>query len=100
MKDVQEISSALTDAERTKLITEIKQCQICEKDFVDTSVKHVLDRCHLTGTVRGITQNFFNVIYQISREIPIIFYNLSGYDGHFIFHEIVNSEIEGQLTVI
>ncbi|KYN17843.1 hypothetical protein ALC57_09882 [Trachymyrmex cornetzi] len=51
----------------------------------DTRVR---DDCHLTGRYRDPAHSNCNLNYKDSRSIPVIFYNLSGYDTHFIIKEI------------
>ncbi|XP_044740082.1 uncharacterized protein LOC123301410 [Chrysoperla carnea] len=55
-------------------------CHICEKPL---NGDRNLDHCHLTGRYRGISHKKCNLQYQDCYTIPVIFHNLSGYDGHF-----------------
>jgi len=51
----------------------------------DTRIR---DHCHLTGRYRGPAHSNCNLNYKDLFYIPIVFYNLSGYDSHFIIKEI------------
>ena len=50
----------------------------------------VRDHCHITGKFRGAAHKECNSKLRIPRKIPIIFHNLEGYDGDFIFKELSN----------
>ena len=69
----------------------------------DVSVR---DHCHITGKYRGSAHQNCNLKLQISAEkikIPVIFYNLKGYDSHFIIQQlgklIKEGEQEGQKPI-
>ena len=63
------------------------KCHICKKKYHKTDVR-VRDHCHITGMYRGSSHQDCNLNFQISDKIPVIFYNLRGYDSHFIMQEI------------
>ncbi|EZA48473.1 hypothetical protein X777_13782 [Ooceraea biroi] len=63
------------------------QCHICEKPFASDDT-WVHDHCHLTGRYRGPAHANCTLNYKDSHTIPIVFYNLSGYDAYFIIKEI------------
>ena len=69
-----------------------KVCYICRKEFnADVSDKKyhkVKDHCHYAGRYRGVAHDICNLIYKISKEIPVVFYNGSTYDYHFIIRRI------------
>ena len=54
----------------------------CKQELNTEKVK---DHCHVTGKFRGAAHNKCNLKLRIPRELPIIFHNLQGYDGHLIF---------------
>ncbi|XP_077270952.1 uncharacterized protein LOC143902124 [Temnothorax americanus] len=74
------------------------QCHICEKPFAPND-NRVRDHCHLIGRYRGPTHSTCNLNYKDSHFIPVIFYNLSGYDAHFIIKEIA-AAFEGKIDVL
>ena len=66
-----------------------KRCHVCKKLFTKDD-KKVRDHCHFTGTHRGAAHNKCNMNYKITKNIPVVFHNLSSYDSHFIIKEIAN----------
>lgn len=75
-----------------------QRCHICEKRIDYTEIK-VRDHCHLTGKYRGAAHQKCNLNYEVSKTIPIVFHNLSGYDSHFIIKEIC-TQIDGEIMVL
>ena len=51
----------------------------------------IRDHCHLTEQYRGLTHSNCDLNYKDSYCIPTIFYNLSGYDAHFIIKDIATA---------
>ena len=49
---------------------------------------NVRDHCHYTGKYRGAAHDICNLRYKIPKEIPVVFYNGSTYDYHFIIKEL------------
>lgn len=74
-------------------------CHICEQKFEEYDDDRVRDHCHLTGKYRGAAHNECNRGYRDSRDIPVIFHNLSGYDSHFIIAKIAK-RFKGQIDII
>ena len=72
-------------------------CWICDKlfDVVDDKVR---DHCHVTGKYRGAAHWSFNFNTKLSKEVPVIFHNLRGYDSHLIIKEI--SKFDVNVSVI
>ena len=65
-------------------------CHICGEKYTDKDVR-VRDHCLITGKFRGSAHQECNLKLRIKPEdikIPIIFYNLRGYDSHFIMQQI------------
>ena len=48
----------------------------------------VKDHCHYTGKYRRAAHNICNLRYKTPKGIPIVFYNGSTSDYHFIFKEL------------
>ena len=46
------------------------------------------DHCHYTGCYRGPAHSLCNLRYRIPSYIPVVFYNLSGYDAHLFIKEL------------
>ena len=44
----------------------------------------VWDHCHYIGNYRGAAHNICNPRYKTSKEIPVVFHNISKYGHHFI----------------
>ena len=44
----------------------------------------IKDHCHYTGKYRGAAHDICNLRYKTSKEIPVVFHNVSTYDYHFI----------------
>lgn len=76
-------------------------CHICKKRFDDQSDSRVRDHCHMTGLYRGAAHQSCNLQYQITRTIPVVFHNLSGYDSHLPIRKLgSNEQIPGDITII
>ena len=96
----------LTD-EENELYEMQKVCYICKKIFsTDKNNKNVFklhhkvkDHCHYTGKFRGAAHSVCNLRYKTPKEVPIIFYNGSIYDCHFIINQLVK-EFDGQLECL
>ena len=72
-------------------------CYICRKPFnannknvkrKNVKYRKVKDHCHYTGKCRGAVHGICNLRYNIPGEIPVVFYNGSTYDYHFIIKEL------------
>ena len=50
----------------------------------DENYCKVRDHCHYTGEHRGATHSTCILKYSIPKKIPVVFYNGSNYDYHFI----------------
>ena len=72
-----------------------KVCYICGKYFLkklfsDINYRKVTDHCHYTGKYRGPACSICNLKFHVPNEIPVVFYNGSKYDSHFIIKEFAN----------
>ena len=61
-------------------------CWICKK-LIDNDEQKVRDHCHVTGKVRGAVHWDCNINFQLTKNVPVIFHNLRGYDSDLIFNE-------------
>ena len=62
-------------------------CWICNKLF-DVGDEKVRDHCHVTGKFRSAADFSCNANCKLSKNVPVIFHNLRGYDSHLIIKEI------------
>ena len=73
--------------EEEHLFQQSNSCWICEK-LIDNDDEKVRNHCHVTGKFRGAAHWICNINLQLTKKVPIIFYNLKGYDSHLIFCEL------------
>ena len=64
---------------------------ICEKLIED---KKVRDHYHITGKFRGAAHWSCNINLQLTKNVPVIFHNLRGYDSHLIFNELDKFDVK------
>ena len=82
-------------------------CYICEKGFgTDKNDKNTFKlyhkvryHCHYAGKFRGAAHNICNLRYKIPKEIPVVFYNGSTYDYHFIIKQLTK-EFKGNFDCL
>ena len=68
-------------------------CWICET-FIDDDDEKVRDRCLVTGKFRGAAHWSCNINLQLTKNVPVIFYNLRVYDSHLIFCELNKFDVK------
>ena len=68
-------------------------CWIFEK-LIDDGDEEVRDHCHVTGKFRGTAHWSCNINLQLTKNIPVIFHNLRGYDSHLIFDELKKFDVK------
>ena len=68
-------------------------CWICEKLTADDDEK-VRDDCHVTGKFRGAAHRNCNINFQLTKNVPVIFHNLRGYDSHLIVNEVNKLDVK------
>ena len=78
-----------------KIIFDIDSCS--ENMF--TKYRIFRDHCHYTGKYRGAAHNNCNLNYKESKEFPVVFYNGSTYDYHFIIKGL-SKEFNGQFECL
>eukprot|EP00732_Lithocolla_globosa_P001284 Lithocolla_globosa_v1_NODE_613_length_3597_cov_230.357506.p2 type:complete len:315 gc:universal NODE_613_length_3597_cov_230.357506:782-1726(+) len=70
------------------------KCQIATQadldhyDYVTKTDLKVRDHCHVTGKFRGASCYKCNLKARTPRNVPIVFHNLKGYDGHLIIKNL------------
>lgn len=75
-------------------------CHICKKDFNKDDIR-VKDHNHIDGRYRGCSHQICNINYQITRNIPVVMHNLSGYDSHLLIRMLgSDKQIPGEITII
>ena len=63
---------------------------------IELNMDKVRDHCHVTDkfTKWGTAHNKCNINLRLPKKLPIIFHNLQGYDGHIIFKELNNFNVD------
>ena len=77
--------------EDEKIYNNSNICHICKEELNTDKVR---DHCHITGKFRGASHNKYNLNLRLPKKLPIIFHNLQGYDGHLIFKELNNFNVD------
>lgn len=110
----EEVYEELEDAKPMAELTEEEErqfnestiCHICKKPFDDSEQgkknnPRVRDHCHITGKFRFAAHSSCNLQFQISRTIPVVAHNLSGYDLHLIIKQLGDSNhFPGEVKII
>ena len=79
--------------EARKLFEEQTECYACGKPFVDKDgLRKVRDHCHFTGKFRGALHSKCNLRLKKTKVIPVLFYNLEGYDSHLFVKHLADTE--------
>ena len=80
--------------EELKSRHDAKLCYICGKMFLKKLANdknyRVRNHCNFTGKYRGAAHSICNFKFNVSNEIPAVFYNGSNYDYNFIIKELAN----------
>ena len=76
----------VTSAEENEGFERNNICWICGK-LIEFNDK-VKDHCHISGKYRGSSHWSCNINLKISKNVPVIFHKLRGYDSHLIFKEL------------
>lgn len=87
----------LTAEEHERFINST-HCHICNKEFKVDDVK-VRDHDHQTGKFRNAAHQNCNLNYKEDFVIPVVFHNLTGYDGHFLIRSL-SREIPEQISLL
>ena len=79
--------------EEQHLFQQSNSCRIFKKRF-DNDEEKVRDHCQVTGKFRGAADRIYNVNFQLTKKVPVIFYNLWGYYSLLIFNEFDKFDIK------
>ena len=63
----------------------------------DVGDNKVRNHCHATGIYRGSAHWSCNINLKLTKKVPIIFYNLKGYDSHLIIQEIGKFDVKANV---
>ena len=75
------------EEEEEHLFQQSNSCWICEK-LIENDEEKVRDHCHVTGKFRGAAHWSCNINLQLTKNVPVIFHKLRGYDSQLIFCEL------------
>ena len=75
------------------LFQQSNSCWICKK-LIDNDEEKVRGHCHVTGQFRGAAHWDCNINFQLTKKVPVIFHNLSGYDSHLTFNELDKFDVK------
>ena len=64
------------------------------KKLIDNDQEKVRDHCHATGKFRGAAHWDYNINFQLTKNVSVIFHNLRGYDSHLIFNELDKFDVK------
>ena len=98
--DFENKKSVVINKKELKLRQDTKICYICGKRILKKLSKsinswNVKHHCHYTGKYRGATHSICNLEFNVPNGIPVIFYNCSNYDYHFVVKDLAN-KLEGK----
>ena len=79
--------------EEEHLFQQSNSCWICKK-LIDNDEEKVRDHCHVTGKFRGAAHQNCNTNFQLTKKVPVIFYNLRDYDSHLILKELDKFDVK------
>ena len=68
-------------------------CWICKKP-IDHGDEKVRDHCHVTGKFRDTAHWNCNINLPLTKNVPVVFHNLRGYDSHLIFRELNKFDVK------
>ena len=70
--------------EEEHLFQQRNSCWIFKK-LIDNDEEKVKDHCHVTDKFRGADHGSCKIYFQLTKNVPVIFYNLTGYGRHLVF---------------
>ena len=72
-------------------------CWICKK-LIDQDNERIRDHFHVSGKFRGAAHWSYDMNFQLTKKVPLIFHNLKGYDSHLIFSELNKFDVKISVT--
>ena len=78
--------------EEEKQLQSSSTCWTCKK-LIDDDNEKVMDHWHITGNFIGAAHWSCNINLQLTKNVPVIFHKLRGYDIHLIFCELNKSDV-------
>ena len=69
------------------------KCWICDKLFGLGNYK-VRDHCHVTEKYRGSSNWSCNIYLKLTKNVPVIFHNLKGYNSPLIMQELSKFDVK------
>ena len=87
----------IASAEENEKFEMTNICWICDK-LIENADNKVRDHFYITGKYRGTAHVSCNINLKITKKVPVIFYDLKGYDSHLIFKEL--SKFNVKISVI
>ena len=63
------------------------------KNYLLIKIKKVRDHDQITGKYRAPAHWNSNINLKLAKNVPVVFHNLRGCDGHLIMHEISNFDV-------
>ena len=62
--------------------------------LIDADDEKVSDHCRVTAQFRGAAHWSCNINLQLTKNVPVIFHDLRGYDSHLFFFELNKFDVE------
>ena len=87
------IKNLVMSAEDEQKFQSSNKSWICDKLF-NVGDNKVKDHCHVTGKYRGSAHWSCNINIKLIKKVPVIFYNLRGYDSDLIMQEIGKFDVK------
>ena len=77
--------------EDEEIYDNLRECWICKKELDTDKVR---DYSKATDKFRGASLSKCSINLSLPKKLPIIFHNLRGQDGHLIFKELNNFNVD------
>ena len=68
-------------------------CWICG-GLIENTDNKARDHCHITRKYREAADYSCSINLKISKQVPVIFHNLKGFDSHLIFKELIKFNVK------